>query len=81
MRIGQTVSFVQMMNKRFGRHSTTTMDVWEAIDRLSEFVDVSDPDVALPNAVHLYVEYIFWLAHDRPPHVPPLHCLIPSPFP
>lgn len=54
MRIGQTVEFVQMMNKRFGEAAGPPMDVWEAIDRLSEFVDVSDPDVSLPNAVHLY---------------------------
>ena len=33
---------------------TVRMSVWEAMEHLKSFVDVSDPDVTLPNIVHAF---------------------------
>ena len=53
MRENQTVEAVRRLRSRYGRLETR-MGVWEAFDALADFVDVSDPDVDLPNAHHLF---------------------------
>ncbi len=52
MRTNQTVDYVQRMRSKY-----LTFDkphtIWEAIDQLDDFVDISDPDISLPNVMHL----------------------------
>ena len=58
MRSQQGVEHVRHMRSKycapesFGR--SVRMSVWEAMAQLEEFVDVSDPDVTLPNIVHAF---------------------------
>lgn len=37
-----------------GKLGSVRMSMWDALDLLSNFVDVSDPDVSLPNIVHAF---------------------------
>jgi inositol oxygenase len=53
MRTKQTLAHVKRVREKYGKLELR-MTVWEALDSLSGFVDVSDPDVNLPNLVHLY---------------------------
>lgn len=52
MRTRQTVDYVQRMR---GKYLTfdRPMQVWDAMMELNNFVDLSDPDITLPNVVHL----------------------------
>lgn len=54
MRQCQTVASVMRMRQKYGVSGGRQMSVWEAIEALDDFVDVSDPDVDLPNLVHLF---------------------------
>lgn len=49
----QTLGHVQRMREKYGK-LTHLMSVWEAIGLLNSFVDLSDPDMDLPNLIHLY---------------------------
>ncbi|KAL1514982.1 hypothetical protein AB1Y20_004057 [Prymnesium parvum] len=53
MRTKQTLEHVKRLREKYGKLELE-MTVWEAIDSLGGFVDVSDPDVSLPNLVHLF---------------------------
>ena len=53
MRQNQTVESVRFARARYGKLKSK-MGVWEAFDTLSGFIDVSDPDVDIPNAHHLF---------------------------
>lgn len=55
-RIHQHMGKVMQMRQKYGAPDKlrTRMTVWEAIASLDNFVDVSDPDIELPNIVHLY---------------------------
>jgi len=53
MRTKQTLEHVRRLRDKYGRLELR-MSVWEALEGLGGFVDVSDPDVSLPNLVHLY---------------------------
>lgn len=53
MRTNQTVNSVTKMRQKYG-DLTTPIKIWDCIDKLGDFIDVSDPDVELPNLVHLY---------------------------
>lgn len=52
-RTNQTLSHVMKLRKKYGT-LTTPIGVWDAMDKLKNFVDLSDPDVKLPNIIHLY---------------------------
>lgn len=52
MRSRQTVAYVQHMQREYLTYSRP-MQVWEAIEHLNRFVDLSDPDMNLPNVMHL----------------------------
>lgn len=54
MRKLQTVEHVRKCRAKYGALGTRKMTVWEALAELEGFVDVSDPDVELPNLHHLY---------------------------
>lgn len=53
MRIHQSITHIQSLSAKYNT-LTTPMTVWEAIDSLDKFIDVSDPDVNMPNLVHLF---------------------------
>ena len=54
MRVYQTVDTVQRLRKKYSIPSGSTIGIWHAIHCLDDFLDVSDPDVDLPNMVHLF---------------------------
>lgn len=56
MRQKQDLSFVRMMVDKYGRPAEPLckMGAWEALQKLNNFVDLSDPDMDLPNIVHLF---------------------------
>lgn len=48
----QTLEFVRGKKAEYGALDRAQMSVWEAMDRLAELVDESDPDLDLPQPVH-----------------------------
>ncbi len=52
MRKNQTVDYVQRMHKKYLKFDKP-MDLWEALRHLNRLIDVSDPDLDLPNVQHL----------------------------
>ena len=57
MRREQSVEHVQRMRAKYvgpGQLGSVRMSVWDALDLLSTFVDVSDPDMTLPNHIHAF---------------------------
>lgn len=52
MRERQTVDYVQRMKKKYLTFDKP-MHVWEAMEKLNALIDVSDPDLDLPNVQHL----------------------------
>jgi len=54
MRRCQSVEHVRRLRERYGRLGELQMSLWEAMEQLESFVDVSDPDLTLPNLVHAF---------------------------
>ena len=52
MRTNQTLEYVHKMHKKYLTFDKP-MDLWEAIRHLNKLIDVSDPDLDLPNIQHL----------------------------
>ena len=52
MRSRQTYAYVQRMKAKYLTFERP-MDLWEMMERLNVLVDVSDPDLNLPNIIHL----------------------------
>ena len=52
-RINQTVSYVKNMHEKYCKF-TIKMNIWNIIEKLNNFVDLSDPDISLPNSYHGY---------------------------
>ena len=52
MRKNQTVSYVHRMHEKYLSYDKP-LPLWEAMEKLNELVDVSDPDLDLPNVQHL----------------------------
>lgn len=52
----QTVAHVQRLRATYAPAASHghSFGVWEALEHLQRFVDVSDPDVRLPNALHAF---------------------------
>ena len=53
MRMHQTSAFYDRMVRKF-TYGAKQMTIREAFDLLGKYVDASDPDVSLPNAVHAF---------------------------
>ena len=53
MRRYQTVDYVRRMEAKWFTFDKAIMTVWEAFDKLADYVDGSDPDTALPNLEHM----------------------------
>lgn len=57
MRQRQSVEHVRRLRAKYvgpGRLGSVRMSMWDALDLLSRFVDVSDPDLTLPNHIHAF---------------------------
>ena len=54
MRTHQTVEYVHRMHAKYGSLSHGVMTMRDALCRLREYVDASDPDISLPNLAHAY---------------------------
>ena len=54
MRTNQTVEYVHRMHAKYGPLCHERMTMREALARLRDYVDASDPDIALPNLAHAY---------------------------
>ncbi|MFM6942604.1 MAG: inositol oxygenase family protein, partial [Aquirufa sp.] len=52
MRSRQTYEYVQRMKAKYLTFERP-MDLWDMMERLNALVDVSDPDLNLPNIIHL----------------------------
>tara|TARA_Y100001970_G_scaffold170513_1_gene208411 strand:- start:2049 stop:2843 length:795 start_codon:yes stop_codon:yes gene_type:complete len=50
----QNIEFYQNIVNQYENRTKIEIDIWDAIDKLSYFVDVSDPDINLPNSIHLF---------------------------
>ena len=53
-RINQTVEHVIKMRKKYIQRNKKIMNIWSVIDQLKHFIDISDPDVNIPNAHHAF---------------------------
>lgn len=65
MRTRQTVEYVQYMRNKYLKFDKP-MNVWDAMMELNAFVDLSDPDINLPNVVHLIQTAEGMRAEGRP---------------
>ena len=65
MRTNQTVEYVQRMRKKYLTFDKP-MHIWEAMEKLNVFVDLSDPDMNLPNLHHLVQTAEGMRADNRP---------------
>uniref|UniRef100_A0A0G4HGA4 Inositol oxygenase n=1 Tax=Chromera velia CCMP2878 TaxID=1169474 RepID=A0A0G4HGA4_9ALVE len=54
MRENQCVAFVRGMHEKWGRLDKAEMTIWEAFEKLADFVDTSDPDTTSPNLEHMF---------------------------
>ena len=52
MRCYQTLNYVNRMYEKFHKFDKAKMTVWEAFEKLGDYVDSSDPDIDLPNVEH-----------------------------
>lgn len=50
--VNQTLDFVLAKKAEYSKLDKGEMGVWEALEKLNDFVDDSDPDLALPQIVH-----------------------------
>lgn len=65
MRQNQTVAYVRQMHKKYLTYDKP-MELWEALLHLNDLVDVSDPDLDLPNVQHLIQSAEAIRADNRP---------------
>ena len=54
MRAHQSVEYVERMERKWLKFDHARMTLREAFERLTDYVDASDPDTALPNTVHAF---------------------------
>ncbi len=65
MRQKQTLEYVRRMQKKYLTFDKP-MDLWDAMAHLNDLIDVSDPDLDLPNVQHLIQSAEAIRADDRP---------------
>ena len=53
-RKNQCIDFYQKITNEYQNRKKVKINIWDAIDKLSNFIDVSDPDINLPNSMHLF---------------------------
>ncbi len=65
MRQNQTYEYVQRMRSKYLTYDKPMM-LWEAMEKLNDLIDVSDPDLELPNVQHLIQSAEALRADNRP---------------
>jgi inositol oxygenase len=65
MRLNQTYSYVQRMKAKYLTYDKP-MPLWQAMEQLNALIDVSDPDLNLPNVQHLLQSAEAMRADGRP---------------
>lgn len=65
MRKWQTVDYVRRMHQKYLKFDKP-LKLWEAMRHLNDLIDVSDPDLDLPNVQHLIQSAEAIRADDRP---------------
>ncbi|MCI5057239.1 MAG: inositol oxygenase [Flavobacteriales bacterium] len=65
MRMHQTVDYVNRMKKKYLTYDKPMM-LWDAMDKLNALIDVSDPDLDMPNIQHLLQSAEALRADGRP---------------
>lgn len=65
MRMNQTVDYVKRMKLKYLGYDRP-MSFWHAMEKLNELIDVSDPDISLPNVQHLIQSAEALRADNRP---------------
>ncbi len=65
MRQNQTFEYVRRMQKKYLTFDKP-MDLWDAMEHLNDLIDVSDPDLNLPNVQHLIQSAEAIRADNRP---------------
>lgn len=50
----QTVEFVSEIKKQYEKINKTKMSIWDAVLKLGEIIDDSDPDLNLPQYIHCF---------------------------
>lgn len=65
MRSKQTVGYVESMHQKYLKYQEP-MSLWEAMEHLNDLIDVSDPDLDLPNVQHLIQSAEAIRADQRP---------------
>ncbi|MEL6944455.1 MAG: inositol oxygenase family protein, partial [Bacteroidota bacterium] len=65
MRSRQTLDYVQRMKKKYLTYDKP-MNLWDAMEKLDALIDVSDPDLDLPNVQHLIQSAEAIRADNRP---------------
>lgn len=65
MRMRQTYEYVQRMKAKYLTYDTP-MSLWDAMAKLNDLIDVSDPDINLPNVQHLIQSAEAIRADNRP---------------
>lgn len=65
MRKNQTFDYVQRMKEKYLTYDHP-MDLWDAMAKLDDLIDVSDPDLDLPNVQHLVQSAEAIRADQRP---------------
>ena len=53
-RENQNLDFVLKMKEEYNNREKTIINIWDALDKLNNFIDLSDPDIDLPNIQHLF---------------------------
>ena len=53
LRTNQTLDYVHYAHKKYCNFSKN-IKIWDALNALNEYIDVSDPDINLPNIHHLF---------------------------
>ena len=48
------IDFYNKIINEYNNRTKINIDIWDAIDKLSNFIDISDPDIDLPNSIHLF---------------------------
>ena len=53
-RINQNLEYHKMMMEQYNNREKQLINIWDALDLLNKFIDLSDPDIELPNIQHLF---------------------------
>ena len=53
-RSNQTLDFVKQRHIEFNNRIKEKMNLWDILKKLTSFVDISDPDVSIPNSYHAF---------------------------